>query len=281
VEPVTLSHGGRDRLYLLHLAQHPARPLLLVLHGTGGTAAWAEEELGWLRVAVQEDFNLAIPEGLPPNPDQPARFLSNPPRWNDGSEFVLSLPTTPPDDVDFLTRVLNDALQRCHADPQRVYLTGFSNGAGMSFRFASERSELLAAVVPVAGYCWVPEPRPRHPLATLYIVGSADPLIPLNGGPARLPWGSKFVERPTVASTLERWAVGLGCSPMPLIQSDTQGIRIEAYPGPVLFQAMIVEGLGHHWPGGKGQLNPRIGGLPSNKLRANEVIWSFCKGQSR
>lgn len=276
MELVTLPHAGRVRQYLLHAAA-PNRPVLMVLHGTGGSAAWAEEELQWRAVAEAEGFNLVLPDGLPPNPDEPARFLSNPPRWNDGSNFAGQRVLSPPDDVGFLTRVLNDVLSRTQADRSRVYLTGFSNGAGMTFRFASERANLLSAIAPVAGYCWVPEPRPTPAVPTLYIVGSSDPLIPLAGGPARLPWGNKVVERPSVTSTLEHWASASGCSPVPILVQEHAGIRTTIYPGPTLVQAVIVEGLGHHWPGGKGQLNPRIGGLPSQKLSGNATIWNFFK----
>lgn len=274
--PIDLPHEGRRRRYLLQPAPQPGQPLLMVLHGTGGTAAWAEQELGWSVDAARHGFNLVLPDGLPPNPDDEPKFLSNPARWNDGSEFVLNLPTSPPDDVDFLDHVLQDSLSRTQADPQRVYLTGFSNGAGMAFRYASERAERLAAVAPVAGYCWVPAPRPSPPVPTLYLVGAADPLIPLAGGPARLPWGGgTIVERMPVLWTLQRWATGSGVSIEPQERRRPEGVRVWHFPGLVPFQAWIIPDLGHHWPGGKGQLNPRIGGKPSNLIRANDVLWQF------
>jgi polyhydroxybutyrate depolymerase len=173
--------------------------------------------------------------------------------------------------------VIVDVLRRTGGDPRRVYLTGFSNGAAMAFRFAAERAELLAAVAPVAGYCRVPDPRPARPVPTLYVVGTADPLIPLRGGQVRLPWGGRLVRGVPVAETLEKWATALGCATTPEEVSDAGGVLEEMYPGPVEFRAVYVEGLGHHWPGGKGQLNPRIGGQPSDRLNANELIWGFFK----
>jgi polyhydroxybutyrate depolymerase len=263
VESVAVTVAGVERRYLLAGASPTVgRPVVVFLHGAGGTAAWAAGETGWSAVAVREGFVLAVPEGLPPDPRKPPKFLTNPQRWHDG-------------DVEFLSALIADVLRRTDGDPRRVYLTGFSNGAAMAFRFAAERAELLAAVAPVAGYCGVSDPRPARPVPTLYVIGTADPLVPLHGGQVRLPWGGRLVHRPPVAETLETWAAALGCATEPEVVSDAGGVREVVYAGPVEFRAVYVEGLGHHWPGGKGLLNPRIGGPPSDRLNANEPIWGF------
>ena len=41
---------------------------------------------------------------------------------------------------------------------------------------------------------------------------------------------------------------------------------------------ILVDELGHHWPGGKGTLNKRLAGKPSNKVHASSEIWSFLNG---
>ena len=247
----------------------------MFLTGTGGTAAWADRETGWSELAGREGFALALPEALPPDPAKPPTFLTNPPRWNDGSPT----PSHPPvaDDVRFLLAVIDDAVARFGADRARVFLTGFSNGAGMAFRLAAEAAERIAAIAPVAGYCWVENPRPARPIPTLYTVGTADLLIPLRGGDVRLPWSSRLVRRPPVNATLERWAEGLGCDLVPTLRSDDGSVRVEHYPGPVVFDAVTVAGLGHHWPGGRGQLNPRIAGPPSAAVNATAMIWEFFR----
>lgn len=250
----------------------PAAPLVLFLTGTGGTAAWADRETGWSELATAERFALAIPEALPPDPHAPVSFLANPPRWNDGSPTLFDSPQ--PDDVAFLTTLIDDAVSRFGVDARRVFVTGFSNGAGMTFRFAAERANRIAAIAPVAGHLWVGDPKPSRSLPTLYTVGTSDLFLPFRGGDVRLPWTNRFVRRPPIADTLERWALAIGCSPVPALQRDGT-VRVDRYPGPVPFDAVLVEGLGHHWPGGRAQLNPRLAGPPSDAINATKMIWEF------
>ena len=249
-------------------------PLVVFLTGTGGTAAWADRETGWSELAAREGFALAVPEALPPDPNAPPSFLANPPRWNDGSPPLFGSPES--DDVAFLTLVIDDAVNRFGVDPRRVFVTGFSNGAGMTFRFAAERANRVAAIAPVAGHLWARDPKPSRPVPTLYTLGARDLLIPIRGGEVRLPWTNRLARRPPVAETLEQWAVAIGCSPIPIPRAEGT-VRIERYPGPVTFDAVTVEGLGHHWPGGRATLNPRMAGPPSDAVNATEMIWEFFR----
>src|SRR5205085_10544906 len=105
VERVTLDVRGRPREYLFFAPDGPGRPLVVFLHGAGGTAAWADAETGWSVLAAREHFALALPEGLPPDPDRPPKFLTNPPRWNDGSPGPTGAPSAA-DDVAFLAALL-------------------------------------------------------------------------------------------------------------------------------------------------------------------------------
>ncbi len=282
MEEVRLTHQGYDRRYLLFRPPPVARPpaIVVFLPGTGGTAEWTAQETRLPSFATREGFVLIVPEALRPRPDLPPKFLTNPPRWNDGSPAANAELQTDHDDVGFLSLVLTDALARTSVDPRRVYLTGFSNGAGMAFRFAAERCGLVAAVAPVAGHCWVsPQVIPR-PVPTLFVIGSVDPLLPYRGGAVELPWGNKLVHKPPVLTTLEGWAVMNSCSPTSVLDVDANGVREELFPGPVEFRAVTVEDLGHHWPGGEGQFNRRIGGRPSDRLDANRCIWAFFQRHS-
>ncbi len=267
VETVRIDCDDREREYVLVPPRGPNAPLWLFLHGMGCTASWAVDEARLEGFARGQGIALVAPQALRPKPNEPAKFLTNAPRWNDGAK---------PDEVDdvaFLDAVLTDAIARTQADGNRLFVIGFSNGAAMAFRYAAERAERIAAVAPVAGHCWS-EPKPSRPVPTLYLIGDRDPLVPLRGGEIELPWGNRLVRRPSVIQTLERWAVANGCSPVSEVVRDG-AIREERFPGPVPMRSVVVPGLGHHWPGGKGQLNPRIGGATSNVLNANELLHEF------
>jgi polyhydroxybutyrate depolymerase len=271
VERITLELGGTRREYLLFAPTKRGAslvPLMLFLHGTGATATWADEETGWSRVAEREGFALALPQALPPHPDQPPKFLMNPPQWQDETGTA---------DLTFLAAVMDDAARRSGAAANRVFVCGFSNGAAMAFRVAAVLAERVAAVAPVAGHCLVPDPRPARPVPTLHVVGSADPLIPLRGGEVRSPWQHRYVRRPPVVETLECWARAIGCEPVAVAEPGADGVRVDTYPGPVLFRSVVIDGLGHHWPGGKGQFNHRIAGQPSDTVNGTELVWDFFR----
>lgn len=278
VNAVLLNTASGERRFLLHGADQsgPPLPLVVMLHGTGGSAEFAAEETRWPAFANTHHLLVAFPDGLPVDPARPPSFLSNPKRWNDGSDSSAT-----PDDVAFLSQVIRHAVQHANADPRRVYLTGFSNGAAMCFRFAAARPTELAAVAPLAGYCHVSPTSVVPPVPTLYVVGDEDKLIPLNGGPVRVPWGNKVFDRPTVDASLGKWATALGCSPTPELVSETDGVREERFAGPVEFAKLTVSGLGHHWPGGKAMFNPRIAGPPSDRVHGCERVWEFFEQHRR
>src|SRR5260370_33180847 len=60
-------------------------PVVFMLHGAGGSGEGAIPETGWDVKSDREGFIAVFPDGTPPNPLLPARFLMNPRVWNDGS----------------------------------------------------------------------------------------------------------------------------------------------------------------------------------------------------
>lgn len=263
--------GAGERSYLVHTPATPGPwPVVIMLHGAGGTAHWALRDTRWDEHADRHGFLLVLPDATRPDPSEPAGFLLNPQVWNDGAGN--GVPARPDaDDVGFVATMLDEVAANFTVDSTRVYLTGFSNGAGMAFRLAAECSDRFAAVAPVAGYCHA---RPTRPVPTLYLVGDADPLVPLRGGEVVTPWGRKRVIRPAVGETLARWGWGIS----PRVVGHAAGVLVEEYPGPAPFLAYTVEGLGHHWPGGRGEFNHHIAGPPSDRVDACELIWEFFRG---
>ncbi len=244
----SLNCGGHLRRWLLHVPPNAPRasPVVMMLHGAGADVTWTLEETRWDDTANRGGFLLLLPEALPLDPSRPYSFLNNPTWWNDGSPASRTA-RREVDDVAFLTTLLDRLGERVRL------ATGFSNGAAMTFRLAIERSERLTAIAPIAGYCWLESARLERPMPTLYLVGGEDPLVPILGGTVRSPWGWSE-ERPPLGVTLERWKRALG---------ETR------------FEVRTIDGLGHHWPGGRGILSRRLFGPPRDDVKANELVWGF------
>jgi polyhydroxybutyrate depolymerase len=247
-----------------------------MLHGAGASARWTVAETGWGAKADEAGFLAVFPEALPVEPREPTHITKNPRLWHDGVGVQLDGDRYR-DDVAFLKSVLDDLVQRFSVAPEKIYLTGFSNGAVMVFRLAVESSERLAAIAPVAGHCRVVDPQLRRPMPTLFIIGAQDPLVPLDGGHIQSPWG-EFRNQPPVQESLAKWAQALGCSSEAREINNDAGVRTSIYePGRngVELRVLVVEGQGHHWPGGAGGWSEAMAGKKTNHLHATETIWRF------
>ena len=283
---VTREVGGRVRRFTVQMpsrAEGEALPVVVVLHGAGASGSLYLDRNGWAEKAERERFIAVAPDGLPAAPDLPMSFDKNPRVWNTG-QLRPDSPRARIDDVAFIDQMLDEVARRASIDSQRVYLAGHSNGAGMAFRLATERSERFAALAAVASHCWVRDPKPRRPIPTLYLVGTEDPIVPLAGGDVVMPWGGTQT-KPAVALTLFTWAQALGCATEPTTLSNHDGVRIEHYrpgPGGAALTAYFLEGHGHGWPGGAGEELPARFLGPSNPhLRGTDIIWGFFRRQSR
>jgi polyhydroxybutyrate depolymerase len=250
-------------------------PLVLAFHGAGGEGKMALENDGWAAKADQEGFIVAAPTGIPSRPKLAPNFLSNPRVWNSGQLNPLS-PRTTIDDVAFVRKLLDELKEKVPYEERRVFAVGHSNGGGMTFRLAAEMSERLMAIATVAGVMAVDNPKLTKPLPTLYILGEKDPLVPLDGGEVKLPWGKK--QNPPVAEFLEKWATALGCQTKPTTLSDSAGIKKVEYAssgdGPPL-TVLYLENQGHAWPGGKRVLPESMIGPMKSKLNATDTVWEF------
>jgi len=281
---VELTSGGLARRYIVHVPPgydgKTALPVVIMFHGGGGKARGAMSETGWSAKADRENFFAVYPEGVPHDPGRHASFVLNPQTWNDGSgRENLPAARMQIDDVGFVNAMLDDLGARLRVDPRRVYATGFSNGASMTFRVGRELAARLAAIAPVAGSDWLDKPAPARPIPLFYLTGTQDPLNPIDGGPihvGRKPAGIK----PPVREFIQKWVRMLGCAPEPQVIHDQDGVRGTAY-GACRDQAEVVyytvAGMGHFWPGGKSHLSERVIGKSSNAINATDLIWKFFR----
>jgi polyhydroxybutyrate depolymerase len=283
---MSIAVGESERRYVVHVPPGHGRdtrwPVVIMFHGGGGTAKAAMRETRWDEKADREGFLAAFPEGTPPDPSRPGRFVGNPQTWNDGSERGIGAVERRVADVEFVSAMIGDLKQRFNVDGRRIYATGFSNGASMSFRIARELSRVIAAVAPVAGADWLARRRPDRAVPLLYITGTADPLNPFKGGEIHI--GSKsYGEKPPVQEMIARWVKLHGCREEPRLVYDKEGAKGVAYDcvdGAGAVALYTIDGHGHHWPGGRSVLPERMAGKNTAKLEATELIWKFFNARS-
>jgi polyhydroxybutyrate depolymerase len=235
------------------------------------------DQAGWTKKADEAGFIAVAPDGLPARPTEKSNFFTNPRLWNTG-QLPESSPRSKIDDVAFFKALLDEVEKKLNVDKTRIYVSGHSNGAGMTFRLGAEMSERFAALAPVASHVWKKAPKPARPLPTLYIIGTEDLLVPLKGGERTLPWGKSTV--PAVNDTLLAWAKALGCPTKPTTLRDKDGVKLFEYgPGKkdVKLTVCFIAGQGHNWPGGKKVLPERMVGPNSDKVNATDMIWDFFK----
>lgn len=277
---LTTKSGDFDRRAQLQIpaAYRASRklPLVLLLHGAGGTGVGVLDRNGWAAKADREGFIAVAPDGLPARPRSPADFRTNPQVWN-STQLNERSPRAAIDDVAFLRQLLDELKEKVPYDEGRVYCAGHSNGGAMTFRLAGELSDCFAAIGNVAGAIILGDAGPKKPLPTLYMIGTKDPLMPVDGGEVKLPWGGTRQNRP-IAEPLADWAEAIGCHREPQTVFDKDGVKKVEYPslndGPTL-TVFYLAGHGHHWPGGHGLLPERLAGPNASKLDATDALWEF------
>ena len=255
-------------------------PLVIILHGSGGMGATMLEKSGWAKKADEAGFVAVAPDGLAMSPGRTSNFFANPRIWNAG-QLEPDAPRARIDDVGFFRKLLDELQTRYGTDPNRVYVTGHSNGAAMTFRLAVELSDRITAVAPVSSICWIKDPKPVRPIPTLFICGANDPLVPVMGGESVLPWGKRTTH--PIAETLRIWAEALECPTKPNTTKQLDQAQYFVYgPGRdgAMLTAYLVEAQGHNWPGGK-QIVPFLMGPDNHRFRATDIIWDFFANQTR
>lgn len=275
----SLQHQSRERRYHLYLPTtgQPPYPLVFAFHGAGATGKIMLLHSRWLYQAEQSGFVVVAPEGTAPNRNDKPSFRLNPQLWNLDTTFTAA-PTGYADDVGFVKAILQELPSLVDIAVNQVYATGFSNGAGLTFRLAAEAGHHFAAISPVAALPYLKSGPPPRAIPAYYLIGSEDPLIPWEGGNVVSPWTGDASIRPPVLPLLQQWAELSRFKPVKdVLHHDTAYEEIKlgvAEDSQFIYSRLF--GLGHHWPGGRDVGVPEeVLGKRIKTFDATERIWKF------
>jgi polyhydroxybutyrate depolymerase len=279
-----LDFDGIRRAYLVHTppshdASKPA-PVVLVFHGGGGSAESMARLTGMNETADREGFIAVYPQGYPTV--LPGRYV-----WNAG-RCCAPATSDNADDVGFVSALLDDMARLYRIDQTRIYATGLSNGAMMSYRLASELSNRIAAIAPVSGFMGYDKIEARHPVSILHIHGTLDKNAPIDGGVGTNA-NARF-RHLSLAENIARWVAFDGCPTTPSVTSlpdiSDDGTRVKRkYYGPCTDGAeiivYIIEGGGHTWPGRPDLAEYYLARTREHNIKPNSRLLSYFRGMGR
>lgn len=221
-------------------------PLVILLHGAGGTGALMRRMTGFDRHAATAGI-VAV-------------YASAPNRvWNDGR--LTGLPHRPRhtshDDVAGLMEIVAELSTRGIVDPDRIYLFGHSSGGGMALQMACSRPEALAGIAVVVTKVLTNAPCADRttPVPAVFFYGTEDSLNPHAGrsDPAD-PRAAKLGLSLSAAQSLAVWQQRNRCGAPVTRRLDPadDGVRVTRldYIGCAApMRYFEIEGGGHAIPG--------------------------------
>ena len=270
---LSLTVGSRVRTYLLHIPPSydgvSRASLVLVFHGYGSGGIQAVEAASNMtQKADQEGFIVVYPQGT-----------GGTPSWNAGHCCGEALAQNV-DDVGFIRALIIELEDNLRVDPKKVYAAGISNGGAMVHRLGAELSDQLAAIAVVSGVLggkatadsplFIP-PKPTHAVSVIIFHGTADQLVPYEGGHGVAAGGDRIDL--SVSDAVYFWVAADNCSIFAQIETSLGGQVIKEVHsggdnGTEVVLYTIVNG-GHAWPG------VTTADEPSRRVPATDLIWEF------
>ncbi len=233
-------------------------PVIFSFHGGGGTAIANMEYSGFRQIAESEKFILVYPQG---------QYFSD----KDSTGWIFNENNNITDDLFFISEVIDWLYQNKNINLDRIYATGFSVGAIMSYDLACKLSNKIAAAAPVAGTMSTETfetCRPEKSKSIIHIHGESDSVLSPNG--------NEYIK--SFDESLQFWSDFNQCSTSStsnISDSNDDGysgtsIIYENCSNQVLVNGILLENFDHQWPSTNDQKN-------GSDIDAASYIWSFLK----
>ncbi|THD66522.1 hypothetical protein E7Z59_12045 [Robertkochia marina] len=246
-------HNGQNREYLLYIPPNIEErsgkvPLVFSFHGLNGTSEGMYSLTRFHELADINGFIAAYPQALPINGSN---------RWNDSND----LSNGKPDDQEFIKGLTDMLIEQLPVDPDRVYLSGFSNGAHFSFHQFCQYADYAAVAGVGGGMNWV--------ALNMCTTTMAKPVMQIHGT------DDKVVPYTQAETAIHYWVEQNNTENTPIITqfpdtdpNDGSTVQEHRYTGganDMDVHHLKVIGGGHHWPGPHG----------NKDINASEEIWKF------
>ena len=261
----TFTFEGKPRTYRLYVP--PAYtgtknvPLVFNFHGFGSNAVQQMLYGNFKPEADKSDFLIVAPDGQ----ESPG-----------GRHFNLSQEKGLQNDIDMVGALLKHIEATLCVDSSRVYATGMSDGGAMTSVLACTDNDKFAAFAPVAVIIYCASSTTK-PVALEAFDGTADPIVPYNGGAVHCCGGTVLGSKPVA---MANWGSHDRCNKtFTDTRLGSQVIRRTwsgcAGSSAVVFY--IIVGGGHTWPGAIPL--PKLG-LTTKQVDASKEIWKFFSAHS-
>jgi polyhydroxybutyrate depolymerase len=277
-----LAAGGDNGAYVQEVpptySGHAPMPLVIDLHGYGEAASIQVNISALGAFGTSHGFITITPQ-----------VTDTVPQWNTalGSK-----------DIAFIGGLLQRVKATLCVDTNRVFVTGYSEGAFLTSALVCRYASQIAAVAPIAG---IQSPKGCHPSRPVPVVafhGTADPIVSYNGGLSKealslpAPDGSKRTlgqylgpagiaakkKGPSIPAFTAEWAARNNCQPHPKdakVTSDVTSI-IYSCPHRADVELYRVTGGGHAWPGSlASKAIESVIGKVTYTISANAIMWKF------
>lgn len=238
----TMKYKGEVRTYWLYVPEgaNPATPLVLVLHGYGGSAEGYCPAM--LEVAGREGFAVCYPQG-----EKDAKGKTG---WNVGYDVQQGLER---DDVGFVKALVKHLRKTHHIGKDNVFMSGMSNGGEMTYFMAYRYPDLFRAYATIAGLTmqWAyKEWKAKKPVPLMEVHGTADKTSMWEGDPADTGgWGAYIA----VPAAVGYWAAQARCTheeTTTLPQKGEHPVVLHRYLGGddgIEVRLYEVQGAKHSW----------------------------------
>ena len=279
-------HDFRIRTYRIHVpscynSDDPS-PMVLILHGHPSNSKMMQLGSELDVKADEVGFIAVYPDGeIPPFPIFLLALMMGMRGcwWNawDYNNFNRV------DDVDYIRQLIKKLQENINIDSSRIYVTGLSGGALMTYRLGAELSNIIAAIAPVAGSvggswnAWLKNsgqfiiPEPSNPLPVIIFHGLKDQNVPyyggwVNGTIGPLSLSTKYL---SVNESTLFWVAHNNCNPKPEIDQSGNVIKTTYVNGDSDSEVALytVKDGDHEWFGSSF--------FPDRGISVNDLMWKF------